>query len=204
VRGAHASYVTSDNTTAAGIAVHHLRSLGHRKIATICGPANQLPALQRLDGFRTAMAELALPVPAAYVVYGDFFYASGYARMQDLLDVGKRPTGVFVAGDQMAIGAMRAIADAGLDVPGDISVVGFDDIESAAFLRPALTTIAQDYLSMGAAAVALLLKMIQDGRGDGPRRRRRPPPRLLPCRLVVRESTAPPASRRQAALRVHS
>ncbi|MEP7054523.1 MAG: LacI family DNA-binding transcriptional regulator [Actinomycetota bacterium] len=197
VRGPRASYVSSDNQSAAATAVRHLQSLGHRKIATITGPPDQLPSIERLAGFRAGMAEFDLPVPAEYVVHGDFFHESGHSRMQDLLALPDRPTAVFVAGDLMAIGAMRAIAEAGLHVPQDISVLGFDDVESAALVRPGLSTMAQDYLAMGQAAVSLLTQMMGTSpvgsatidRSEAVGIGRRPAPRLLPCSLVVREST---------------
>jgi LacI family transcriptional regulator len=184
VTGARAAYVSSDNRAGAATAVHHLASLGHTRIATIAGPLPLLTAVNRLEGYRATMAELGLPIPDGYVVEGDFFLTSGHTTMQSLLALGTPPTAVFVAGDQMAIGAMQAIADAGLSVPGDISIVGYDDIEEAEIVRPQLTTVTQDYLEIGQAAVTLLMA-IMDNENETPQ------PRIVPGQLVVRASTGP-------------
>lgn len=145
-----------------------------------------MPSVHRLAGFREAAAELGLPTPAEYVQTGDFFMDSGYAcgRRLAALPPRRRPTAVFVAGDEMALGAMHAFADAGLEVPRDIAVVGFDDIEAASLVRPALTTVAQDCSALGTAAVELLLGFV-DGRTPA---EAGPAPRLAATRLVVRQS----------------
>jgi LacI family transcriptional regulator len=205
IQGPHASYVTSDNYAGAVAAVQHLHALGHRRIATVAGPVSMLPAAARLAGFRDAVAEYGLDLPPDYVQSGDFFLASGYAAGQRLAGLEQRPTAVFVAGDEMAIGAMHAFADHGIVTPGDIAVVGFDDIEAANLVRPALTTIAQDPLGLAAAAVELLLTLIgaagrgggsasgaersggpdQAGRGVAPFG-----PGIVPAKLVVRRSSS--------------
>jgi LacI family transcriptional regulator len=184
IQGPRATHVTSDNRTGAATAVTHLRGLGHERIATITGPLNLMPAAERLAGYRYALAKLKLPFRPEYVVSGDFFLASGYAGMHQLLALDQPPTAVFAAGDEMAIGAMHAIEDAGRRVPEDVALVGFDDIEPAALVRPALTTIAQDKLAFGEAAVNALLHTI----GSDPERGFVPAPRIVPTRLVVRTS----------------
>ena len=186
ITGPKAGFVTSDNRAGAGAAVRHLHALGHRRIATVTGPLDQMPAVHRLAGFREAAAELGLPSPPEYVQTGDFFLDSGYACGWRLAELPprRRPTAVFVAGDEMALGAMHAFADAGLDVPGDIAVVGFDDIEAASLVRPALTTVAQDCSALGTAAVELLLGFV-DERASA---EVGPAPRLAATRLVVRQS----------------
>lgn len=205
IQGPHASYVTSDNYAGAVAAVEHLYSLGHRRIATIAGPVSMLPAGARLEGFRDAIAEHGLDLPPEYVQSGDFFLVSGYAAGQRLAGLERRPTAVFVAGDEMAIGAMHAFADLGLSTPGDIAVVGFDDIESANLVRPALTTIAQDPLGLASAAVELLITLIGaasrggGGSGSGPNEggtdapnSKVPPfgPGIVPAKLIVRRSSS--------------
>ena len=194
VRGLQASYVSTDNVAGGTLAAEYLAGLGHTRIAIIAGPDNQLPSVERRDGFLAAMGELRLPVPPEYVLHGDFFLSSGHACMRDLLALRDRPTAVFVAGDNMAIGAMRAITEAGLGVPRDISVVGFDDVEVAAMVQPALTTIRQDYLAMGVAAVAMLSELIESRLARESVGENGPPPTLLKGELVVRESTAPPTN----------
>jgi LacI family transcriptional regulator len=186
ITGPRAGCVTSDNRAGAMAAVRHLHGLGHRSIATITGPLDMMPAQYRIQGFQEAIRELGLDLPKQYVQTGDFFMDTGYACGNRLakLPKARRPTAVFVAGDEMALGAMHAFADAGLDVPGDIAVVGFDDIEAAGLVRPALTTVAQDSLALGSTAVDTLLGFVNnqnlEGRGHGPI--------LAPTRLVVRQS----------------
>ena len=187
IAGPRATCVTSDNRAGAVEAVRHLHALGHRRIATITGPVDLMPAVHRLKGFRQAVGELGLDLPDEYVQTGDFFMDSGYACGSRLAKLPKdrRPTAVFVAGDEMALGAMHAFADAGLDIPGDIAVVGFDDIEAAGLVRPTLTTVAQDSPALASAAVTALLTFVDDKNGTA-----RPPvgPILTPTRLVIRQS----------------
>jgi LacI family transcriptional regulator len=184
VLGSRASYVTSDNRAGAGIAIDHLYELGHRRIATIAGPTPLMAAVDRLAGYREAMAGHGLAVPSGYEQEGDFFLHSGYESMQALLALKKRPTAVFAAGDEMAVGAMQAAVDAGLEIAKDISVVGYDDIELASVVRPALTTVSQDYLAIGRIAVGLLIQMMDSDDGV-------PEPVHVPGQLLVRDSTGP-------------
>lgn len=192
VRGMRASYVSTDSRAGATAAVRHLAELGHRRIAIITGPRDQLPAIQRLAGYTETMAALSLAVRSGYVRFGDFFPESGHDRMRSLLALPQPPTAVFVAGDTMAVGAELAAREAGLDVPGDVSIVGYDDLELAAVVQPPLSTIRQDYLAMGAAAVAMLQGLIRGHAAGEPVGSDPPPPMLLPGRLIVRASTGPP------------
>jgi LacI family transcriptional regulator len=195
VFGPRSSYVSSDNRGGAAAVVTHLYELGHRRIAMISGPMSMLPGTERVDGFRTTMATLGLEVPADYIEEGDFFLPSGRDGMRRLLSLDVAPTAVFVAGDAMAVGAMHVAIDAGLDVPGDISIVGYDDVEVAALVRPSLTTVTQDYLGMGRAAVALLTQLMERevfaGDLSAERGQFQLPPQLLPGKLTVRESSGP-------------
>ena len=202
IRGPHISHVTSDNYAGAVTAVRHLHDLGHRRIATIAGPVGLLPAEARLAGFRDAVRDCGLDLPEGYVQIGDFFLDSGYAAGHRLAALADRPTAVFVAGDEMAIGALHAFADQGIATPGEIAVVGFDDIEAANLVRPALSTIAQDPLGLAAAAVELLIALIgvaaggsSDGSGGGGAGgEAATAPRTVPTRLVVRDSSVPKGS----------
>ena len=160
IQGPRATYVSSDNYAGAAEAVRYLHSLGHREIATITGPVDSLPAMQRLAGYEDAVHELGMTTRLEYIETGDFFLESGYACAQRLAALSEHPTAVFVAGDEMAVGAMHAFEDAGISIPDDIAVVGFDDIEAASLVRPALTTIAQDPIALGAAAVEVLLTLV--------------------------------------------
>ncbi|MFD0634545.1 LacI family DNA-binding transcriptional regulator [Catenulispora yoronensis] len=175
------TYVTSDNRTGAAAAVRHLFDLGHRAIATITGPLSLMPAAERLAGYEHEMARLGLSPHPDHVVTGDFFLSSGYDCAAQLLALPEPPTAIFAAGDEMAIGALHALADAGLRAPDDVAVVGFDDIEAASLVRPTLTTVAQDRVGLGAGAVQALLSALDD---DGAVQA----PLQVATRLVVRGS----------------
>jgi LacI family transcriptional regulator len=180
--GRRTGFVISDNSRGAGLAIEHLHKLGHERIATITGPTDMKVGMDRLVGYREALERLELAHRDEYVREGDFYFDSGSAAMQELLALPEPPTAVFAASDLMAAGAIRAIEQAALDVPDDIAVVGFDDIQLAAMMQPALTTIRQDKFGLGSAAAEALLGMIER---DGA-----PPPGLtLPVELIVRDSS---------------
>jgi LacI family transcriptional regulator len=182
VEGSHASYVTSDNVGGARLAVRHLHELGHTQIATIAGLLGTKPGADRLAGFRAELEALKLKPRREYEREGDFNMESGAAAMRQLLRLRKRPTAVFAASDLMAVGAVRAAREAGLDVPADLAVVGFDDIQLASLVTPSLTTIRQDKLGVGTAAGEGLLGLVEGGRS---KRSVQP----MPVELVVRESS---------------
>lgn len=190
IAGPRATYVTSDNYAGAAEAVRYLHSLGHREIATITGPTDLLPAAQRLAGYEDAIRDLGLKTQPEYVETGDFFLDSGYSCAQRLAALPNRPTAVFVAGDEMAVGAMHAFEDEGINIPADMAVVGFDDIEAASLVRPALSTIAQDPIALGAAAVAALLALVDTPLANAEQLEDVSMPRTVPTRLVVRQSCA--------------
>jgi LacI family transcriptional regulator, galactose operon repressor len=186
--GPSTTYVISDNAAGAADAVEHLAELGHRRIATITGLLETRPAVDRLRGYRNALRRHGLAYRDEYVAYGDYYHESGRREMARLLSLDEPPTAVFAASDMMALGAIRAAAEAGLSVPGDISVVGFDDMQLADHMNPPLTTVRQDKPGLGAAAGAALIRLIA----------REPAPpdgaAALPVELIVRGSTAPPAT----------
>jgi LacI family transcriptional regulator len=181
IAGERASYVSSDNVGGARLAVRHLYSLGHTRIATIAGPQEMKPGADRLLGYRAELHSLGLEGTKGYEQVGDFYSDSGAAAMRALLALPEPPTAVFAAGDMMAIGAMQAVADATLAVPRDVALVGFDDIDSAALLNPALTTIRQDKVGLGLAAARALTELIENPEIT-------PPVLTLPVELVVRAS----------------
>jgi LacI family transcriptional regulator len=181
VVGEHVSYVASDNVGGARTAVRHLHSLGHTRIATIAGPQDKNPGSDRLLGYRAELQALGLDVRPDYEQIGDFYLESGEATMQALLALPEPPTAVFAAADMMAIGAMRAVQAAGLRVPHDVAVVGFDDIQIAPLIDPSLTTIRQDKLGIGLAAARALVEQIENPEIT-------PPVLTLPVELVVRAS----------------
>ena len=155
--------VRIDNFRAAAQAVRHLTALGHKSIAHIAGPLDNPLTTERQAGFESAIREAGLAVQASLVLPGDFSIQSGYKAMKELLANADAFTAVFCASDEMAIGALRAIAEADLKVPDDISVVGFDNIKFAEFASPPLTTIAQPCFEIGENAMNLMLGLL---RGD--------------------------------------
>ncbi len=187
LRGERAGYVTSDNVMGGRLAVEHLAALGHTRIATITGLAHTTPGGDRLRGYRDGLRVHGLPERPEYVREGDFYPDSGSVQMQALLALPGPPTAVFAASDDMAMGALSAIAQARLSVPGDVSLVGFDDDEVAPLLRPPLTTVRQNKPALGAAAGAALIQLIESEDAT-------PPELVLPVELVVRESSAAPAT----------
>ena len=174
-------YVMSNNLEGAAISVRHLHKLGRRRIATITGIMRTRPAVDRLLGYRSELARLGLEERPEYIAEGDFYHGSGYEQMKRLLALAEPPDAVTTASDMTAVGAICAIEEAGLRVPDDIAVVGFDDSPFASAMRPALTTVRQNALGIGMAAADGILAML-DNPGD-------PPPAIIfPTELVVRES----------------
>ncbi|CBV43087.1 LacI family DNA-binding transcriptional regulator [Halomonas elongata] len=175
--------VKLDNRAAARTVTEHLLSLGHRRIGMIKGPRNSPLTRDRLLGFQDALAAAGLTPDKSLWCPGDFTPPSGHRAAGDLLARTDPPTAIFCENDEMAMGAMRRIREAGLRVPEDISVAGFDDIAFASFCDPSLTTIAQPAEEFGHEAVSLLLDIIDDRDGAADRHR------IMPFELVVREST---------------
>ena len=189
VSGDHTSYVASDNIGGARLAVRHLHGLGHTRIATIAGPADTKPGADRILGYRAEMNALGLEIHPGYVAEGDFYAESAERLMRSLLRRRTPPTAVFAAADMMAVGAIRAIQAAGLSVPGDVAIVGFDDIRLAELLSPPLTTIRQDMVGIGLAAGRALVEQIENPDST-------PPVLTLPVELVVRASCGSEPRRR--------
>ncbi|MGP6146418.1 LacI family DNA-binding transcriptional regulator [Jeotgalibaca sp. A122] len=178
--------VFSDNYQGAKMAVAHLVGLGHKKIAHIHGESSGFVGQERMRGFMEAVKENHLHLPPAYSVNGGFYSADGgRSAMMELLRLPEPPTAVFVSGDQMAIGAIQAIKEYGLRVPDDISVVGFDDIEIAKYMEPALTTVAQDKEKIGQQAGVIVIDSIMTPD-------RLPVRKVIPVRLIKRATTASP------------
>lgn len=178
-----------DQVAGAVLATEHLTSLGHTDIVHVAGPLNWVEARARLAGWSSAMTDAGLR--PSEPLLGDWTPASGYAAGR-LIAVRPEVTAVFVANDHMAIGVLRALSEGGRSVPGDISVVGFDDIPEAGFLIPPLTTVRQDFAAVGRRAIEVLQLAIRETRpaADGPPGQDRLE-RLLSPELVVRASTGP-------------
>ena len=160
LHGARTGYVMSDNIEGAKDAVRHLHALGHRRIATITGLLDKKPGADRLRGYRDAFGELGLAYRDEYVIQGDFYFEAGHDGARRLLALDEPPTAIFAASDMTAIGAVRGAVEAGRDVPDDLSVVGFDDIQMAQHVHPPLTTVRQAKSGLGGAAGAALLRQI--------------------------------------------
>lgn len=164
-------------------ALEHLKSLGHREIGFIAGPSALSSALRRRRNWELAMKRLKLPVRPEWVIIGDMRLEGGVNAMRDLLAGKRRPTAVLATNDLMAIGALHAALDAGLRVPKDLSLIGFDDLPVATMVLPQLTTIQLPRREIAAHAFEILLQAIRGGE-------------QTPCatvypRLVVRKSTGP-------------
>ncbi len=143
------------------LAARHLLELGHREIAEITGPLDWSGAELRHDGALAVLGEAGLaPVMSAA---GDWSAASGYRAAARLLESGARFTALLASNDQMALGAMRALRERGLRIPEDVSVVGFDDVPESAYFEPPLTTVRQDFASLGRASAAYLIDLIEQG-----------------------------------------
>jgi LacI family transcriptional regulator len=178
-RSDNVSYVDVDNVNASFNAVSHLIQLGYQRIGTITGSNNNIAGLDRLVGYRKALTERHRSEDESLIVEGDFTEISGYDAMQKLLL--NKPDAVFVASDTMALGAMRATREAGLNIPRDIAFVGFDDLPIAAFTDVQLTTVRQPVTQFGFKVVELLIDLITNG--IQPARHM-----ILDTELVIRDS----------------
>jgi LacI family transcriptional regulator len=173
------SYIDVDNFNSSREMVLHLLRLGRRRVATITGPNNMIPGMDRREGYLAALRDRGLlPIPEL-MVEGDFTEAGGYSAMQRLLP--HQPDAVFAASDMMALGALRSLREAGRRVPEDVALVGFDDIPQAARSRPALTTVRQPIQRMGVVVTETLIDMIEHPE-ERPRRV------ILHTESVIRES----------------
>lgn len=181
--------VTIDNAHGARLAVRHLVALGHSRIGHLMGPPENILTITRAAGTRQALADHGLAVREDWFFAGDFSLASGAMAAQRWLALEERPSAVFCASDAMAGGFIGALHRAGIKVPQDVSVVGFDDIEIAAHLVPALTTIAQPRRLIGETAARRLLALIGEAAPSGQSQE------ILPVELVVRASTGAPVHR---------
>ena len=178
--------LTIENERGAHEMVRHLLGLGHRTVAIITGEAGNHDAAERFRGYARAMREAGIVVPNEWEIPGDFTEASGYRAVASLLALRDRPTAVFAANDAMAIGALSALRDAGVRVPQDIAVVGFDDIPLARYMSPPLSSVHVAIAELGTRAVETLVHAI-DRKNEHSRRHQR-----LETTLVIRKSCGPP------------
>jgi DNA-binding LacI/PurR family transcriptional regulator len=174
-------FVAVDQFAGAVSATQLLLHLGHQTVWHIAGPRDFLEAQQRVDGWRSTLEAAGAEVPPT--LFGDWSPRSGYRLGQQLAENGD-VTAIFVANDQMALGALRALHERGREIPREVSVVGFDDIPEAQYFTPPLTTVRQDFGEMGRSSMRLLLDLVQGG-GDRAARL------SVATELVVRRSTGP-------------
>jgi LacI family transcriptional regulator len=179
--GDRSAHVGIDNERAFSDVVLHLATLKRSRIATITGRLDNRPAAERLAGYRAIVERMGYGYEPELVSSGDWSVNSGYDGMKRLLALGNPPDAVACACDVQAVGAMQAIEEAGLRIPEDIAVTGFDDADFAAALTPSLTTVRQPATAIGESAIDSLIAMIDDPSLD-------PPIVMEPAELVVRES----------------
>lgn len=179
--------VHMDDVAAAREMTEHLIGLGHKRIGFIVGEPRYGASQARREGYLAAMKAHGLPVSEGLVRQGDFTFQSGMVEAKALLALPDRPTAIFASNDDMALGCVAAIAEAGLMTPGDVSVAGFDDSPSSRFSRPQLTTVRQPVAEMSSVAAKLLIAQAKTNEAS-----ERPEDILLPFELIHRASTAPP------------
>jgi LacI family transcriptional regulator len=173
--------VTIDQFVGAQLATQHLLDLGHETVWHVTGPRDWPEAVQRIEGWRATLSASGARTPS--MVHGDWSPRSGFEAGR-MLAVSPDVTAVFAANDQMALGVLHALHEAGIKVPEQVSVVGFDDMPEAEFFTPALTTIRQDFDEVGRRGLQTLVSIIDDSNAEVPEIRVTP-------RLVVRSSTGP-------------
>lgn len=182
VANSRLSFVEVDQEQGARDVVHHLAGLGHERLMHLSGSLATYDARARVVGWEQGLREANL---SGQVLEGDFSARSGFDLTRRLLDDGPLPSAIFAGNDQMSIGVLAAFAEAGIRVPHDVSLVGFDDIAGAEFLVPSLTTVRQDHVALGRGAIDVLLEMLDGGTAVH---------RKISANLVVRGSTSPPSA----------
>ncbi len=186
IPGACFPQVEAQNHEAARAAAAHLLALGHRRLAYLGGPASNVLEQQRRAGFSEGLAAAGIAASKVRFYPGDFTFAAGRAAARRFLAAAARPTGLFAANDEMAIGFLKTVRAAGVAVPGDISIAGFDGIAFADFVEPTLTTFHQPRRALGSTGAALLVKLMT-GEAPAPADMRI----RLPVKLLARASTGP-------------
>jgi LacI family transcriptional regulator len=188
--GVAAASVMVDNYGGAHAMTQHLLSLGHRRIGFLAGAANNADSDERERGFQDALRAAKVSHECELCVRGDFAEEGGWRGARALLSLATPPSVIFAANDAMAVGALSALREAGVDVPGQIGVVGFDDIPVARFLHPPLTSVRVGIATLGERGAELLLQALAERSPPGT------PPRsvVLPTELVVRGSCGARAS----------
>jgi LacI family transcriptional regulator len=182
---AHIPSVGTTNWSGGMMATQYLISLGHRRIGMITGEANYLMARARTAGYQAALEAAGISLDSVLIRQGTFHPEEGFAQANALLDLANPPTAIFAGSDWQAAGVYRAISAHGLSIPGDISVIGFDDVPSSQWMNPPLTTIRQPLKEMGRVGASMLLRLIAGEQLEATRIE-------LATSLVLRASCAPP------------
>ncbi|MEY2434995.1 MAG: LacI family transcriptional regulator, partial [Acidimicrobiaceae bacterium] len=179
--------VLVDNVGGARLAAKHLVQLGHRDIAIISGPLNTTPGRERHEGFVSELTESGIETPERFIELSDFRESGGYSAMLRLLASPHRPTAVFCANNLMSIGALKALDGMRVDVPRDMSVIGFDDLDLSPLMRSPLTVIDRPSVEQGAIAARIMLSLLANPAPHRPQRV------VLPVQLLQRASTSAPS-----------
>ena len=178
--------VTADNEAGAYSASRWLLQMGHRRLAAITGPLHLTNAQDRLDGFKRALKEVGLDLAPEYVQETTFDRQGGYSKTLLLLRLIPRPTAIFAGNDMIALGALLAVRDAGLQCPQDISIMGFDDLDLAELTNPSLSSVSQSGYQLGTTAARILLDRIEHDAGPAKHV-------ILKTSLKLRDSVAAPS-----------
>jgi LacI family transcriptional regulator len=178
--------VASNDCDVVTEAVNHLISLGHRRIGLIAGPHGFRSARERRKGFENALSAAGIKLPRSLIADGNYTFESGQAAADRLLDLSPRPTAIFASNDEMAAAAMHAARRRGMEIPKDLSIIGFDDTAIASHIWPPMTTVHWPIITMGRSAA---LKLLTDFFGDELAVEE---PSLFPSTLIHRASVAPP------------
>jgi LacI family transcriptional regulator len=182
VDGPHVISVEVDNFRGALEAVEYLIGLGHTRIGYVSGPASSRDNQERFKGYLEALNRNSLPYREKWTIGGNFTWKGGYRAARMLVGQGDLPDAVFFANDEMALGGLKAFSEQGIRIPEDLSVIGFDEIQLAGYVRPALTTVRQPKYEAGALAARLLFQALK---GENPEKRV-----VLSTELIIRDSTS--------------
>ena len=183
---ANVDTVRSDSIGGARALTHHLISLGHRRIAMLTGPREVSTAVDRALGYRQALEEAGIPVEGDLIRFGPYTQQAGYAMTLSILSLSPRPTAIFAGNNFIAVGALRALREAGLQVPEDVSLVAYDDLPPNFLVEPFLTVATQRAYEMGQVATQLLLTRLAEQEPGQPQEI------VLPTELIIRRSCGNP------------
>ncbi len=182
VDGSKCDTIVSNGREGSMKMTQHLLELGHRRIAIVAGPAEIATGQERVEGYRSALAQSGIPINEDYIVRGSYNEASGYQLVKLLLELNPRPTAIFAGNNFMAVGALHALREAGLRIPEDVALAGFDDIPQGSLISPALTVVSQPAYEMGVSAAESLIARLS-GKYRG-----KPRDIVFDTSIIIRES----------------